>query len=60
MDGQTENLPILQDFIPYWGRHPKGEVTTKELKARDFLPKLFDIGKGDEFQTKEGLDFLID
>ena len=21
-DGQTENLPILQDFVPYWGRCP--------------------------------------
>ena len=20
MDGRTENLPILQDFVPYWGR----------------------------------------
>ena len=22
-DGWTENLPILQDFVPYWGRCPK-------------------------------------
>ena len=21
-NGQTENLPILQDFVPYWGRCP--------------------------------------
>ena len=21
-DEQTENLPILQDFVPYWGRCP--------------------------------------
>ena len=21
-DGRTENLPILQDFVPYWGRCP--------------------------------------
>ena len=31
-NGQTENLPILQDFVPYWGRCPdsphenKGEI----------------------------------
>ena len=23
MDGRTENLPILQDFVPYRGRCPK-------------------------------------
>ena len=23
MDEQTENLPILQDFVHYQGRHPK-------------------------------------
>ena len=22
-DRRTENLPILQDFVPYWGRCPK-------------------------------------
>ena len=25
---QTENLPILQDFLPYWGRCPKTRWTT--------------------------------
>ena len=24
-DVRTENLPILQDFVPYWGRCPKSE-----------------------------------
>ncbi len=23
IDGQMENLPILLDFVPYWGRCPK-------------------------------------
>jgi len=26
MNKQTENLPILQDFVPYWGRCPKGKT----------------------------------
>ena len=31
MDGRTENLPILQDFVPYRGRCPASiEITKKE------------------------------
>ena len=29
-DGQTENLPILQDFVPYRGRCPASPMKTKE------------------------------
>ena len=24
--GRTENIPILQDFVPYWGRCPKAKL----------------------------------
>ena len=30
MDGQTENLPILQDFVPYWGRCPASPHENRE------------------------------
>ena len=30
-EGRTENLPILQDFVSYWGRCPKKE-RKKEIK----------------------------
>ena len=28
--GHMENLPILQDFVPYWGRCPASPMKTKE------------------------------
>ena len=30
MDGRTENLPVLQDFVPYRGRYPASPMKTKE------------------------------
>ena len=33
MDGRTENLPILQDFVPYWGRCP----ATEQLQPKNCL-----------------------
>ena len=32
MDKRTENLPILQDFVPYRGRCPKKEKRKKKRK----------------------------
>ena len=30
-DGRTDrNLPILQEFVPYWGRYPASPMKTKE------------------------------
>ena len=29
-NGRTENLPILQDFVPYRGRCPASPLKTKE------------------------------
>ena len=31
---QTEFLPILQDFVPYWGRCPKRKERKKERKKK--------------------------
>ena len=28
MDGHTENLPTLQDFVPYWGCCPKNPMNS--------------------------------
>ena len=30
MNGRTENLPILQDFVPYRGRCPASPMKTME------------------------------
>ena len=30
MDGWMENLPILQDFVPYRGRFPASPMKTKK------------------------------
>ena len=38
MDGQTENLPILQDFVPYRGRCP----ATAQLQPKNCIKQ----GKG--------------
>ena len=38
MDGQTENLPILQDFVPYRGRCP----ATAQLQPKNYIKR----GKG--------------
>ena len=38
MDGQTENLPILQDFVPYQGRCP----ATAQLQPKNYIKR----GKG--------------
>ena len=38
MDGRSENLPILQDFIPYWGHSP----TTGKLQLENCIKR----GKG--------------
>ena len=29
-DGRMETLPVLQDFVPYWGRCPAYPMKTKE------------------------------
>ena len=29
-NGWMENLPILQDFVPYWGRFPASLMKTKK------------------------------
>ena len=38
MDGRTnertENLPILQDFVPYWGRCPASPHENKEKEEQ--------------------------
>ena len=34
MYGQTENLPILQDFVPYRGRCPASPMKAKEKVER--------------------------
>ena len=31
IDGQTENIPILQDFVPYPGRYPRERVNFETL-----------------------------
>ena len=33
-DGRTENLPILQDFVPYQGRCPASPHENKEEKEQ--------------------------
>ena len=33
-DGRMENLPILQDFVPYRGRCPASIKTTKPVAKR--------------------------
>ena len=33
-DGRTENLPILQDFVPYRGRCPASIKITKKKTIR--------------------------
>ena len=33
MDGRMENLSILQDFIPYWGRCP----ATTQLQHKNYI-----------------------
>ena len=38
MDGRTENLRILQDFVPYWGRCP----ATAQLQPKKCIKR----GKG--------------
>ena len=38
MEEQTENLPILQDFVPYWGRYP----ATVQLQPKNCIKR----GKG--------------
>ena len=37
-DGRMENLPILQDFVPYWGRCP----ATAQLQTKNYIKR----GKG--------------
>merc|ERR1711895_315254 len=37
-DGRTENLPILQDFVPYQGRCP----ATAQFKPKNYIKR----GKG--------------
>ena len=34
MDGRTENLPILQDFVPYWSRCPKKNIKKKKKNQK--------------------------
>ena len=34
-NGRTENLPILQDFVPYRGRCPKRKGKIKERKKKE-------------------------
>ena len=34
MDGRTENLPILKDFVPYQGRCPASPMKTKEKEEQ--------------------------
>ena len=38
MDGRMENLPILQDFVPYRGRCP----ATAQLQPKNYIKR----GKG--------------
>jgi hypothetical protein len=35
-DGRRENLPILQDFVPYRVCCPKRKIDTHTYKAKDF------------------------
>ena len=46
-DIRTENLPILQDFVPYWGRCPKMK------KVRDKKEGIMDqqVGRGLEVEA---------
>ena len=37
MDGWMEFLPILQDFIPCWGRCPKRNAPTHKCWEIDYL-----------------------
>ena len=34
-DGWKENLPIIQDFVPYWGRCP----VTAQLQTENYIKR---------------------
>ena len=41
-DRRTENLPILQDFVPYWGRCPKTDSSGKTDRHTNKKVKNYD------------------
>ena len=47
MGRQTKNLPILQDFIPYWGRCPDSQrkiYANKEKQGKGIADHLMPLG----------------